>query len=513
MEDTQAPPQLTPEEEARQAELAEMEEYDRRLAEEQANNAWTRPIDQIRWEELTGHEKEEFLQIVRADELHNIEAEQQIIGAMLHNNDLIWRNLELDSKHFFFSDHQILFDAIREMSREGLEANPITLKNRLKQEEILKEVGGVKYLARLVTITSFSLNLDQYANMIIELYKRRHLMMLLRETMTTIRKTPDHEPMDKAITALVSEVVQMDAQGKKTGIHKWNEVTEAVVKDFMDDTPANSTGIDVLDTILAGGLYPRKTYYFQARMKVGKTTLLSTIYYNMVNGLNPQNEKIPCLYIAAEMGEKEIHQRNMARIAGYGSDAFYQKRQHHDFTDKIQEQIAVASDIPGYFFDTPGIKFETLQYVTLAAVKRYGIKGFFLDYLGLVRPSSKGRSFNKVEFYEEVCEWISNFCKTYNVWCVSAVQTNREGFTRGGDAPTMYGDFLGELHRDEEKNMAYITSKAMRYSSRMDAGSKQDPRLSFHNNGPHFKDSEDTYDGFQKKTLFEHDVDNFDNIY
>lgn len=450
-------------------------------------------IGSTAWKDLTRDEKHAFIAMQNDYGLYNLEAEQALIGSLLTNNEAIWYIPFIESWHFYHEYHQLIFQAINDMARDGRTATPVTLKQYFESIDMLEDIGDTSYLAKLVGASSANMNIKDFADIIIDLAKRRKLQHVMRDAACDLRKTHWNSNAEEIFAKLVSEVMSLDDDSSKTRIETWEQVTAQVVQDFMDESPAISTGIDILDTILGGGLRPQLTYYFQARMKVGKTTLLTTLFHNVVTGYGG-NDPVPAMYICAEMGRKQIHQRNMARIAGYSSSAFSAKQGHSNFTKAIQEQLLVSRDVKAYFYDSPGIKFDTLRHVCLAAVKRYGIKGFFLDYFSLVRPSRKSKGFNKVEFYEEVCEWISNFCKEYGVWCVSAAQTNRDGFVRGGDAPVMYGDYVGELHRDEDRNLAYIATKAIRHGERIDAGSAKEPRLRFHYNGPHFKDTEDLAD-------------------
>jgi replicative DNA helicase len=453
-----------------------------------------RELAKSTWEELTPKEQQHFLQSNKDTAMYNIEAEQALLGAVLTNNEALFHINNIQPEEFYVEGHQLIWQAILDFTKESRLANPVTLKQFFEQEESFEDVGGSVYLAKLVGAAVTIINVSDYADIIQDLARRRQLHRLCKETADKIAVPDWKMNAEKMSVELISDVMDLQAEEGMGKIHSWGDVNKRVIEGFMKPSQADSTGIASLDTAMLGGLHPSHTYYFTARMKVGKTALLNTIFHNIANGNKDKGiEPSPCLYICAEMGEEQIHQRNMARIAGYSAEAFQTHRTDNGFSDKLQEQLYTHKKIPGYFFDCPGIHFSQLQYILLLAVKKLKIKGFFLDYVTLVRGRETRES--EVAFQERLCSWLSAYCKKNKIWMGSAAQINRDGNLRGGDAPLMYGDYIGELHRDEKNNVAYISTKAIRGARRVDAGNKTNPGLRFHHNGAHFKDIDDKVDG------------------
>ena len=78
---------------------------------------------------------------------HNIEAEQQLLGAILTNNELYDRVASIiDASHFYEPVHARIWEvAAARISRNAL-ASPVTLKAFLEDDDGLKELGGAAYL-------------------------------------------------------------------------------------------------------------------------------------------------------------------------------------------------------------------------------------------------------------------------------------------------------------------------------------------------------------------------------
>lgn len=111
---------------------------------------------------------------------HHTEAEQQLLGAILTNNDVYDRVAQIiKPEHFYEPVHARIFEiAAQRISKNAL-ASPVTLKAFMEDDEGLKELGGPAYLARLAggaAISSFAAR--DYAQMIYEMAVRRELIQL-----------------------------------------------------------------------------------------------------------------------------------------------------------------------------------------------------------------------------------------------------------------------------------------------------------------------------------------------
>src|SRR4051794_32210344 len=108
---------------------------------------------------------------------HNIEAEQSLLGAILVNNDALYRVSDfLEPDHFFEPIHAQIFDIARNLIRTGKLASPITLKTFLPAE---KDIAGLplgQYLARLAAEATTIINSFDYGRTVYDLSIRRELI-------------------------------------------------------------------------------------------------------------------------------------------------------------------------------------------------------------------------------------------------------------------------------------------------------------------------------------------------
>jgi replicative DNA helicase len=105
---------------------------------------------------------------------HSIEAEQQLLGAILTNNDVFDRVASiLGPDHFYDPVHARIFEVAASRIAKNALASPVTLKTFLEDDAGLQELGGPAYLARLAGAAISAFAAADYAQMIYDLSVRR----------------------------------------------------------------------------------------------------------------------------------------------------------------------------------------------------------------------------------------------------------------------------------------------------------------------------------------------------
>src|SRR5947199_3566874 len=90
---------------------------------------------------------------------HNIEAEQALLGAILVNNEALYRVSDfLEPNHFFEPLHQKIYDIARTLIRTGKIATPVTLKTFLPADVDIAGMALGQYLARLAAEATTIIN-------------------------------------------------------------------------------------------------------------------------------------------------------------------------------------------------------------------------------------------------------------------------------------------------------------------------------------------------------------------
>src|SRR5215208_8053355 len=101
---------------------------------------------------------------------HNIEAEQALLGAILVNNEALYRVSDfLEPVHFFEPAHQQIFDLSRSLIRTGKLASPVTLKTFLPADVNIAGLTLAQYLARLAAEATTIINAVDYGRTVYDL--------------------------------------------------------------------------------------------------------------------------------------------------------------------------------------------------------------------------------------------------------------------------------------------------------------------------------------------------------
>jgi predicted ATP-dependent serine protease len=245
---------------------------------------------------------------------------------------------------------------------------------------------------------------------------------------------------------------------------------------LTDPGICSSTGMKKLDIALGGGLFAGKAYGIQARKKTGKTLLMGTISYNM-NELG-----IPHLWVAAEMNDRELEHRHIAR--GIGCSALDFLTDNPEMSAQVRSYAEAASDNILYA-NAVGITIPELKEIISRAVKEHDIHGFFLDYLQLVRATRHG---NRTEHLEEVAQVIAEIIREHQIWCMVAAQLNQDHNTRGGEGMLLAFDMIFSLHRNPHSSEGWLEMKDTRYTPYRNIGSEIKPGLKLEPQGPFFSE-------------------------
>jgi replicative DNA helicase len=111
---------------------------------------------------------------------HSPEAEQGVLGCVLLSpNECMGECLEKirgDGRDVFYDlRHQTIFETLVTMfdTREAIDV--ITLQQRLKDKQLLEQVGGIAYLAQLQDAVPSAANLSYYLDIVQEKYLLRKM--------------------------------------------------------------------------------------------------------------------------------------------------------------------------------------------------------------------------------------------------------------------------------------------------------------------------------------------------
>ena len=382
---------------------------------------------------------------------HNTEAEQQLLGAILTNNEVYDRVAQIiRGEHFYEPVHERIWAVAEERITANMLASPVTLKAYLAEDEGLKELGGPAYLARLAGAAISSFAARDYAQMIYEMHVRRELMRLGGDISAKAAKMEAASgPKDQIVEAEQALYKLAETGSATTGFQSFlTAVTDAVrvanAAYQRDGGLAGiSTGLTDLDKKL-GGLHPSDLLILAGRPSMGKTSLATNIAFNMAKAY--KRGKLPdgsegainggvVGFFSLEMSAEQL----AARILSEASEVPSEQIRRGDMTEgefrRFVEAAKALEACPLYIDDTPALPISQLAARARRLKREHGLDVLFIDYLQLVRPATAKDS--RVNEVSEITQGLKAIAKELNIPVVALSQLSRAVESREDKRPQL----------------------------------------------------------------------------
>ena len=135
---------------------------------------------------------------------HSLEAEAGVLGCVLLSpNDCMGQcieKLKAGPEVFYDLRHQTIYAALAEMYDHRDAIDVITLQQRLKDRQLLDQVGGIAYLSSLQDAVPSAANLEYYMDIILEKFLLRKMVHTCTDV---VARVYDYEGQ---VDALMDEV-------------------------------------------------------------------------------------------------------------------------------------------------------------------------------------------------------------------------------------------------------------------------------------------------------------------
>ncbi|WP_228156878.1 replicative DNA helicase [Fuscovulum blasticum] len=384
---------------------------------------------------------------------HNIEAEQQLLGAILVNNDIYDRIASLiRSEHFFDPVHARIFEIASARIQKNALASPVTLKAFMEDDGGLKELGGASYLVRLAGSAISAFAARDYAQMIYDLAVRRELMQLGRDITDKAAKVEvDSEPREQ-ITEAEQRLYKLAEQGAtERGFQSFlKAVTDAVnvanaAYQRGGGLAGISTGLVDLDKKL-GGLHESDLLILAGRPSMGKTSLATNIAFNIAkayrrgrkaDGSEGAVEGGVVGFFSLEMSAEQL----AARILSEASEVPSEQIRRGDMTEtEFRRFVDAAKDLeacPLYIDDTPALPISQVAARARRLKRTHGLDVLMIDYLQLLKGSSRASEANRVQEVSEITQGLKAIAKELNIPVIALSQLSRQVESREDKRPQL----------------------------------------------------------------------------
>ena len=382
---------------------------------------------------------------------HSIEAEQQLLGAILTNNDLFDRVASIvRADHFYDPVHARIFETASARIAKNNLASPVTLKAFMEDDSGLAELGGPAYLVRLAGAAISSFAVRDYAEMIYDLAIRRELITVGNDIAAkAARVDVDSEPKEQIVDA-EQKLYALAEQGQtEQGFQSFlTAVTDAVkvanaAYQREGGLAGVSTGLVDMDKKL-GGLHRSDLLILAGRPSMGKTSLATNVAFNIARaykkGITASGEEGAIDggvvgFFSLEMSAEQLATRILSEVAEIPSNQI----RRGDFTESEFRRIVDAAkeleSAPLFIDDTPALPISQLAARARRLKRTHGLDALFIDYLQLVRGT--GRSENRVNEISEITMGLKAIAKELDIPVIALSQLSQQVENREDKRPQL----------------------------------------------------------------------------
>ena len=382
---------------------------------------------------------------------HSIEAEQQLLGAILTNNEIYDRVASIiKSQHFYEPVHARIFEVAAARITKNNLASPVTLDAFLSDDVGLRELGGSAYLTRLAGAAIAGFAVRDYAQLIYDLAMRRELIRVGDDISARARRADvDQDPKKQIVEAEQSLYALAEEGQSDSGFKSFlSAVTGAVDMANLayqrDGGLAGiSTGLIDLDKKM-GGLHPSDLIILAGRPSMGKTSLATNVAFNIAKayrrGMKPNGEEgtldggVVGFY-SLEMSAEQLAARILSEAAEIPSEQIRKGDMTEGEFRQFVEAAKSLESCPLYIDDTPALPISQLAARARRLKRTHGLDVLIIDYLQLVRPASAKDS--RVNEVSEITQGMKAIAKELDIPVIALSQLSRQVENRDDKRPQL----------------------------------------------------------------------------
>ncbi len=399
---------------------------------------------------------------------HNIDAERIILGSVLINNEALNKVADfLIGEHFYLPIHQKLYGLVQGYYDKGIIADLVTLKNTLKSDEAFAEVGSEEYLKELLSVGAGAINLRDYGMFVYNTFISRQLINISQDALEDAFNVDGHEPAAKQIENTESKLFKLASEGNVES--SFNPLKSAAVNavKIAELATRNSGSISGIATKfidmdnLLGGFNSPDLMILAARPSMGKTALALNFALNAAESLMEKHKaelkafqksdnksdldlepKLGSVgFISLEMSAEQLATRMLSMKTGVNASNIRRgKLQVNDRIDEFSLLVRASNElaqVPIFIDDTPALTISAVRTRARRLKRKHNLQFLVVDYLQLLRGSSKQAETNRVLEISEITMGLKAIAKELEIPVMALSQLSRMVEQRADHRPQL----------------------------------------------------------------------------
>ena len=375
---------------------------------------------------------------------NNLEAEQDLLGALLNDNKILDRlNDRLNAEEFHDPLHGRIFAAIQRLYGRGQLANPVTLKSYFIGDPAFEGTEIEEYLVKLADNVLSLADADDYGEEIHQSYLRRQLIHvadeMIRQARTANLDLPAETQIEEAEQRLFSLAEADSPNGGLTpfsgSLTRAIEMAEAASR-TRGGLSGVSTGLTDLNRLL-GGLQRSDLIILAGRPGMGKTALATNIAFHAATTTRSQEKPQHVAFFSLEMSAEQLAIRILAERTGIDSDRIRRGQlEGADFSALVKASGEIEQ-APMFIDDTPALSVSQVSSRARRLKRTHNLGLIVVDYLQLLQAPLGQRVDNRVQEISAISRGLKSIAKELNVPVLALSQLSRAVEQREDKRPNL----------------------------------------------------------------------------
>ena len=381
----------------------------------------------------------------------NIEVEQQLLGAILVNNDAYWRVFQfLKVEHFFVAPHREIFEIAGKLIHSGKVATPLTVKTFLSDEPIA-DLAPVEYVGRLAANAVTIINVEDYGRTLFDLALRRSLIAIGEDMVNEAYDAPPEATPRVQIEGVEKRLYDLAETGRfDQGFMAFSEALTAAIDmaaaahDRAGGLSGMATGLADLDRLM-GGLQRSDLVILAGRPAMGKSALATNIGLAIAraykagedHGARKTVDGGIVGFFSLEMSAEQLATRMLAELSGVPSSHIRRGSIDENQFEALVEATRTVQSAPFWIDQTGGLTINQLAARARRQKRQKGLDLLVIDYLQLLTGTGKRASDSRVQEITEITTGLKALAKELDVPVLALSQLSRQVEQREDKRPLL----------------------------------------------------------------------------
>lgn len=429
-------------------------------------------------------------EVARLEPPQSIDAEQQLIGAILKDPEAISAVIEIidTEDHFYVSRHKMIFRSILGLYEKNNPCDITTVADELTKMDQLEKVGGRLYLVDLVGGVVSTSNVVSYANIILEKSVLRRLINVSNGIVKDCYELEGEvtEILDNAEQNIFS-ISESRLRKGFTHLAQLLPRTFEQIEDFQETKGGLvglKTGFNELDALTAG-LHNGDFIVIAGRPSMGKTAFALNIAEQVA-----VEEKIPVGIFSIEMSKEQVALRFLCGRARISQHLLRTDRLRDSQWQKLTHAFQPLSDAPIFVDDSATLSTLEMRAKARRLKAQHNVGLLIVDYIQMVHSAT--RTENRQQEIAMISRSLKTLAKELNIPVIACSQLSRMVEIRGGDKRPQLSDLResGAIEQDSDVVMFiyrpefYLSHLEREDPKRLEVEGKAEIIISKQRNGP-----------------------------